>query len=522
MVSSRQWARDFSVEPEDVDYLLNILLEKETPLSSRELAALLVERKLAAEAQAFHQQYADAVVYDPSRRYEVGERIIFPSHGHAIATVSAIRAGDNPEYGDFSVISVDFPDAPAPREFAAELRQPHALNADNDLNTVVLPGSHDFTAADVMKESGDALEFQVELALEQTDGLVVLARQWFPLDLMIGVDLGALNLAEAALEMNEGGPLHTAEILEVIGSIGNAPQSLQEFSLNYALNQDSRFDEVGPAGEVLWYLTSHEPKGVHEKPPMLRYEPLEYQRSALTPGMVALEREIDDELSRLSNNEAATEGVATLIYPHRRAGTLPLNSTLRDVFPTAQRAPRIYVTLVDGQDGEEYVGWVVHEEDYVLGLGAFYEKHQVPVGAVIKARQDGTPGRIVLDLHTYKPRIEYVTVFSLKDNQPTFESLKRPIGMDFDDQMILGVEQVAQIDALADSRGMHSRQISSLLKTLITPLGALTPQGAVHAKTLYSAVNVLRRCPPGPIFATLHSNPDFENVGGDYWRLSER
>ncbi len=114
MVSSRQWVRQFSVEPEDVDYLLNILLEKETPLSSRELAALLVERKLAAEAQAFHQQYADAVVYDPSRRYEVGERIIFPSHGHAIATVSAIRAGENPEYGDFSVISVDFPDAPRP------------------------------------------------------------------------------------------------------------------------------------------------------------------------------------------------------------------------------------------------------------------------------------------------------------------------------------------------------------------------------------------------------------------------
>ncbi len=521
MVSSRQWARDFSVKPEDVDYLLNVLLEKETPLSSRELAALLVERKLAMEAQAFHQQYADAVVYDPSQRYEVGQRIIFPSHGHAVATVSAVRAGDNPEYGDFSVISVKFPDTPTLREFAAELRYPHVLTANNAHAPVTLPGSYSFTAADVMAENGDALEFQVELALEQTDGLVMLARQWFPRDLMIEVDLGALNLAEAALEMNNGGPLHTTEILEVIGPIANAPQALQEFSLNYALNQDSRFDEVGPAGEVLWYLTSHEPQGVREKPPMLHYEPIEYQRSALTPSMVALEREIDDELSRLTSNQVAPEGVATLIYPHLRAGTLPLNSTLRDVFPTARRAPRIYVTLVDGQDGEEYVGWVVHEEDYVLGLSAFYEKHQVPVGAIIKARRDGSPGRIVLDLHTYKPHIEYVTVFSLKDNQPTFESLKRPIGMDFDSLMILGVEQTAQIDALAASRGMHSRQLSNLLKMLIAPLGALTPQGAVHLKTLYSAVNVLRRCPPGPIFATLRTNPDFENVGGDYWKLSE-
>lgn len=522
MVSSRQWVRNFSVEPEDVDYLLNILLEKETPLSSRELATLLVERKLAAEAQAFHEQYAGATLYDPARRYEVGERIIFPSQGHAIATVSAVRPGDNPEHGDFSVISVEFPDAPAPREFAAELRAAHKLNADNEQNAVPLPGAYDFTAADVLQENGDALEFQVELALEQTDGLVALARQWFPLDLIIQVDEGALNLAEAALEMNEGGPLHTPEILAIIGPIANAPESLQVFSLNYALNQDSRFDEVGPAGEVLWYLTAHEPKGVHQKPFILRYEPLDYQRNMLTPGMVALEREIDDELSRLNNDDIATIGTATLIYPHRRAGTLPLNSSLRDVFPTAQRAPRIYVTLVDGQDGEEYVGWVVHEEDYVLGLGAFYQKHQVPVGAVIKAHRDGGPGRIVIDINAYRPRTEYVTVFSLKDNQPTFESLKRPIGTDFDDLMVLGVEQLEQIDALGESRSMQNRPLAALLKTLITPLGALTPQGAVHAKTLYSAVNVLRRCPPAPIFATLHANPDFENVGGHYWKLSER
>ena len=49
-----------------------------------------------------------------------------------------------------------------------------------------------------------------------------------------------------------------------------------------------------------------------------------------------------------------------------------------------------------------------------------------------------------------------------------------------------------------------------------------SPQGAVHAKTIYSAVNVLRRVPPGPILATLASNPDFEYVGNHYWKLSER
>jgi hypothetical protein len=48
----------------------------------------------------------------------------------------------------------------------------------------------------------------------------------------------------------------------------------------------------------------------------------------------------------------------------------------------------------------------------------------------------------------------------------------------------------------------------------------MTPQRTVHAKTIYSAVNVLRRCPPGPIFATLVARPEFEHVGGPYWRLT--
>jgi len=31
---------------------------------------------------------------------------------------------------------------------------------------------------------------------------------------------------------------------------------------------------------------------------------------------------------------------------------------------------------------------------------------------------------------------------------------------------------------------------------------------------------VIRRCPPGPIFASLVAYPEFEHVGGPYWRLS--
>jgi hypothetical protein len=63
--------------------------------------------------------------------------------------------------------------------------------------------------------------------------------------------------------------------------------------------------------------------------------------------------------------------------------------------------------------------------------------------------------------------------------------------------------------------------MSSILHALITELSRNSPQGTVHAKTLYSAYNVLRRCPPGPIFAALDTHSEFEHVGNHYWRLSD-
>jgi hypothetical protein len=113
-----------------------------------------------------------------------------------------------------------------------------------------------------------------------------------------------------------------------------------------------------------------------------------------------------------------------------------------------------------------------------------------------------------------------VPIFGIKGDTPSFESAKRSIGANFDELMILGVEDLATVEAFAEAN--QRKPIAGLLRMLVPALASLTPQGTVHAKTLYSALNVLRRCPPGPMLAMLNANPDFENVGGHYWRLSER
>jgi hypothetical protein len=62
----------------------------------------------------------------------------------------------------------------------------------------------------------------------------------------------------------------------------------------------------------------------------------------------------------------------------------------------------------------------------------------------------------------------------------------------------------------------NNRSIESLLRELFPELAELNPQQTVHAKTLYSAINMLRRVPPGPLFAELVTNPVFVSVG-DYY-----
>ncbi len=519
--SLHQWASKLTITPDDVDELINLLLERESPMDSHELALALLERKLSAETEALRDRYADAAMYNPARSYEIGQRVIFPTMQFATATVEDIRTGDNHEYGDFKVMRVLFDDEQVAREFAADLKTDHKLKFEED-EAYPLPGENEFTAEEVLEANGEDIINDLEQMLVESRSLAYVGKKWFPRDLLIDVDEGSQHLADAVLDMANGGPLTTEAILEGMGGIGNAPHSLQVFSMNYALKDDDRFDEVGPAGQVMWYLSRKEPEAVRQIPAPLRYTPIEAERDLLTPEMLALEAEIADELSThlKPTNTRLEEATFTLIYPHRRAGTLPLNIHTRQVFPTSRRAPRIYVTLVDGQDGEEYIGWVVHRDHYVYGLESFYNKHKVPIGGFVNVRKGEEPGKIVVDIPAYRPRSEYIRLVVPKVDKLTFEDHKRNIGSEYDDLMIIGLEELEAVDAVIQQM-QQRKSIVALMKMLLPALGRLTPQATVHVRTLYSALNVVRRCPPGPIMAALNANPDFENLGGHYWHLTE-
>jgi len=519
---TRSWARGFEVSAEDVDYLQGLLLEREIPLSLEEIALILIEKRLQEQQSAFQEQYQGVITYRPAESYEVGGRVAFPSFDFSIAEVVSLRKGNNPDLGQFQVIKVRFEDGHE-REFAANLQYAHPLNAIPE--TASTPPSIR-TPQQILQADRDLIFAQITKALQASDDLIRLSGNWFSRTLMIDINEGYLHLAEAVLDMYAGGALTTPQILKDIGGLGTGSDALQEFCLNNALNEDPRFDEVGPLDTVLWYLRRLEPAEVQKTPDILHYNAaLPYDSDSLTPEQTALEIEIDDEWSPVEEyldepTEAINAVSLVLLYSHRRAGTLPLSSRMRQILPTARKSPRIAITLVDAQDNEEYSGWVVRHERYVYGLAALYRKHKLPVGAHITARRDPSSDKIVVDFQAHRPRSEWVRLIVSKNGQMGFEDQKRAIGAGFDDLMILGADDLAFVDDLFRAHQSSNKSLSSILRMLMGELSRANTQGAVHAKTLYSALNVLRRYPPGPMFAALNGDSEFDYVGNHYWRMS--
>lgn len=509
------WSSDFSVTDDDLGHLFNIFLETETPLSLRDLTLRLINYRLTATGRFIQEQIKRGTVFQPKDDYEVGQQVVFPARDYQVGEVIAKRDGNNPEHSTFQVIQVRFEDGKV-AEFASSLLTPHALNTDE--NTPV----EEATSIDpeqVLRRYGRSIAVKLRDRFEQEEDIVYLGGRWFLRSLLMDVNIAHLHLSEAVLDMHSGGPLNTEQILKEIGMEEEVNHRLQVFSMDLAMQQDVRFDEVGPAGQVLWFLRNLEPESVKKVPDQLTYNPIPHDAKLLNNEMRDLILEIDDELSPISlDDEDEDEATITLTYPYRRTGTLPLNSTLQHLFPTAFETNLVITTLVDAESKAESTGWVVREQGYVFGLNEFYKKYMVPIGGFVTVRRHDDPSKLIVDFSTRRARTEWIRLAVPEGDRLRFENHKRSIGAEYDDLMIFGVEDLAGLDEAG--RKNRSTPLLALLKKLMPELVRLSPQDTVHVKTLYSAVNLVRRCPPEPIMATLASHPEFEYVGGGYWRMA--
>ncbi|GAB4547022.1 MAG: hypothetical protein Fur002_22650 [Anaerolineales bacterium] len=512
-LSSSYWTSLQITQP-DIEYLHNFLFERETPLTARELAPEFVAARLNAERRAAEGDQKNAAkTFLPKENYQLGDTLIFPALNWAQGMVKAVRAGVNPDISAFDVLTVEMEDG-AQRMFAANLAA-HALNE----HPIEMPQSEETKPESVLRDYGSLIEKKLEAAFQADGNLIQIAGRWFPRALLVDIQPGQLNIAEAALDVAGGESLPTAALVKELDLPAGESAKLAEFSLNYALQNDERFDEVGPAGQILWCLRRLEPDFVREVPPPLRYAEVDFDRSVLTPDMLALESQIDDELTPVSElSGEPTSLTIPLIYPHLRAGTLPVSARARKLFPTAYESERVLFTLVDGKTKQRIPAWVVLRHGYVFGLREWYKAHQLIPGSLVQIRAGEAPGEVIVEAKTQRASKDWVrTVIVGKDGGLVFATLKQPITAEYNDRMVVHVPDFKALDPVWEKH----MPFSDLVLWVMRELTKSNPQGHVHAQELYAAVNLVRRVPPAPLFALLETNPAFKHVGDLHFRLNE-
>ncbi len=513
------WTRDFALDSDDSEVINNKLLEEERPLTVKSLTMAVMKRRVDQEEAKLRRLLSKGSAYKPKDSYAEGETLVFPALNFSMATVAGVRPGYNPEVGEFEVIQVQFNKTGRRREFAASLSAPHELNTATD--RLIQEDSSLKTVDELYQLYGEAAESRLVTGLHEMPDLVQLFGLWFLKALVIDIGPGHLNIAEAILDIAGGTPLRASDLLKDLGLPPEAKPELLEFSLNYALDRDDRFDEVGPAGQVMWYLRRMEPPEVLQPPKRLMYRPIPYDHSLLNVNLRRLEQELDDEWSIDWNPDGDPDHASfTLTYPHRRHGTIPLSSRIAPLFPTSYQTPRIRCVFVDSQTSEEIEAWVVWEGRFVHGLGGWYDENRLPIGAYIQLSPGPEPGVVNIQFSERRSQREWVRVATAEAGNLIFGMQKRAVGCDYDDMMMIGMHDLQVADVAWMRAGEQSWSIAQIMVKIFPELAKLSPQNTVHAKTLYSAVNMVRRCPPGPIFAELVRQPCFISMGENYWRFN--
>ncbi len=508
-----EYWQSFSLSPTDVEFLRTLLLDAGRPLTTGEMARSLVTERIRREESEMRAELTRGTIYQPKKRFAVGDKILFPQLDYRLGEVIDLRAGENPEYGQFEVISVDFGAGKRQRSFAAGLIAPHKLNAEAP--DVLLPPV--INPETVLKGEARNLPGQLAEALRGDDAFATFEDRWLPRDLLAEVHVGHLNIAEAIIEMNATA-LDTATLQRELDLPKEIGHEIAAFSLQAALGADDRFDQVGSGDERRWFLRRLEPAEALLAPESLRYAQNLHHDITLPPDLEQLAFQLDDEWSEgveeTAERRATQTTTVTLTFPHAASGTLPLNRRTRPLLPVGH-GERTMLTLVDGRWGNHFSAWVNNAGRYVAGLQGWMEKHKLPAGAYITLERRGD-GEIVVDFRPKRMRREWMRWAQISsEGRADIQLRKQEISCEYDEQMVIGAEKSEELTKL---RGLYgATPLPDLVFEMFSDLAGLS--GIVNAKTVYSAVNVIRRVTPEPVFAALAGDERLERLPDGNFRL---
>lgn len=514
------WRDQYQVDKADHEFLYETLADVREPQRVADLARAVIRRRCQQEESRIRNELTRGLIYDPRDDYKVGDEVVFPAFDFRLAGVLSVRAGQNPEHGAFQVITVRFTDAAEERDFAASLPNRHALNRDG--GPIKFTDEDLLTPEEIDEIVGDAVAQKVEKHLIGNPNLFVSAGPlWLTTDHMVAVNMGHLNIAEAAMEMSAA-PMSTQALLAIVDVDRNAADAVRVFSLETALYGDERFVQVGAADSPAWYLRRLIPNAALETPPALQYTLSTYDRTHLDVELLQSEWELSDEWAAGGLTEEAPSQIPQtsiiLIYPHLASGTLPLSPAVRAIFPRGS-GPCTAITIVDRRWGKRFPAWVNHKGRYVAGFSDWFVQHKLPVGARITIERSNNPEEVIVDFRPQRAaRREWMRIARIEDDRLTFRMDRHQFGCDYDEHVAL-VAADNPVEISRAAAGYKDMSVQKLVQQIMPELTKLSPQGTAHVKTLYSAVNVVRRLPPGPIFAALVQISGATDTGSGFWSL---
>ncbi len=517
MTISNDFWKTCKLTGKELEDIYNYLLETETPLDKFEITKFVISNAVTRlEEERISAQSTSGMGYLPQEQYKIGDLLTFPARSNSTGTVKSIRDGYNPDYPDLQVIEVLFDNGEI-ASFAANLTEHKLNNPPPSAKDKLLDWEY------VFDQFGSVIAEEVSSSCSTSPDLVCIARHYFPRALLFDISIGHLNLCEAVLEMADGGPLTTTDLIDQIELPTGNNEKLTEFSLNYALEKDGRFDEVGPSGITLWFLKRLEPIEVQKPPHTLAFTGSLPESPEEIIGLSELNTMVFDELEEdQASSEPMDKITISLSYPHWRAGTLPLNNRLKGLFPTAYETPRVKFDFRDGNSSEKFSGWVVRPNKYVFGLKEWYEQQGVIPGSNITIQRGSEPGEVVVKTQKSKNSRDWIkTVLVGTDGGIVFALLKQVISCTFDDRMAVMIPDVEAIDRIWSNPSRAKQPVEKVVHSTMREMGKLNAQNQIHAQELYAAVNVIRRVSTSQILSILHNNSWSTHLGDLYFKLSE-
>lgn len=511
------WQKQFSVSQKDVEFVYNQILEKNRLFTLDEIAVALVKRHAEAEELASHTEFQDGKLYQPKESYAVGDQVIFPLLDFAVGKVEYTRPAHHPDYGDFTVIGVSFNKGNGAREFSANFTHPHPLNTGQQALATMQGLMSPEELYQVYKK---AIQPKVKAALQASDEIVEFHEQYYLNDLLTEFHEGLFNIIDAAIDINNG-PLSVDALIEQMDlAKPGEVNDVMRFSVSHRLANDERFEDVGPAGQSLWYLERLEPPEVHHTPRRLQAPAETYDPGDFDDSLLALLAEIDDELTDPDDiplvGPELNEVTVVLNYPHQRVGTLPLTPKTQSFFPISYYNP-VRFEFIDGRTGDTFAGWTVLSGNYMFGLDEWYRKNKLPVGAYLTIKRAKEPLKVIIDYQPARAQREWVKMATVTGHRLTFQMNKEAISCKYDELMIIGEMSQTEIDRLWLETEEKKQSVYDLLCHIFPELSKLNPQSTVHAKTLYSAINIIRRTSPGVVFQELVNRACFIPMDHGYW-----